>query len=120
MGSPVYKEDVRGERMRVELDVVPVPLPAVDAPAPEQVLHLELLAAEAELDPARLHVAGVEVDDGEDEVVAFLLRVGDQLIVVDLVKLQAPVGLERRVALSDPIEPPDKRAERIGTIGIPG
>src|SRR5690348_13699617 len=72
MGSPVYKEDVRGERVRVEFDVVLVSLPP-EAPAPQQVLHLELLAAEAEVDPARLHVAGVEVHHHEDLVVPLLL-----------------------------------------------
>src|SRR5688572_25286280 len=72
MGSPVYKKDVRGKRVRVEFYVVLVPLPP-EAPAPQQVLHLELLAAEAELDPARLHVAGVEVDHHQDAVVPFPL-----------------------------------------------
>src|SRR5688572_20931866 len=79
MGSPVYKEDVRGKRVRIEFYVVLVPLPP-EAPAPQQVLHLELLAAEAELDPARLHVAAVEVDHHQDLVVPFLLGIRDQLV----------------------------------------
>src|ERR1043165_2473990 len=69
MGSPVYKEDMRGERVRVEFDVVLVPLPGI-APAPEQVLHLERLAAEAERNPARLHEPRIEVDDHQHVVVA--------------------------------------------------
>src|SRR3954467_8836310 len=92
IGSPVYKEDMRGKRVRVEFDVVLVPLPRI-TPAPQQVLHLERLAGKAELDPARLHEAGVEVDDGEDEVVAFLLGICDELVVIHLMELQIPVVL---------------------------
>src|SRR6478736_2913867 len=103
MGSPVYKEDVRGERMRVEFDVVLVPLPGI-APAPEQVLHLERLAAEAELDPARLHEACVEVDDHQDLVVALFFRIRDQLVVVDRMELQRPVRLQRRIGFSNFIQ----------------
>src|SRR3954469_20576267 len=118
IGSPVYKEDMRGKRVRVEFDVVLVPLPRI-APAPQQVLHLERLAAEAELDPARLHEAGVEVDDDENQVVAFLLRIRDQLVVIDLMEPQAPVRLQRRIFFSHPVQLANKRAERIGTIRIP-
>src|SRR5262245_18197006 len=116
MDSLVYKENVRGERVRVEFDVVFVPLPHI-APAPQPVLHLELRAAEVELDPARLHIAGVEVHHGKHEVVAVLLRLRDQLVVVDLVEFQAPVRLQRPVFFPDGIELLQKRAERIGTIG---
>src|SRR5882672_517953 len=100
MGSPVYKENVRGKRVRVEFYVVLAPLPPV-APAPQQVLHLERLAGGAELDPARLHVAGVEVHHRQDEVVAFFLRIGDQLVVACLVETQAPVRLQRRIFFSN-------------------
>src|SRR3954463_5259462 len=92
IGSPGYKEDMRGKRVRVEFDVVLVPLPRV-APAPQQGLHLERPAAEAEFDPGRLHEAGVEVHDGEDEVFAFLLRIRDEMVVIHLMELQVPVVL---------------------------
>src|SRR5262245_37694775 len=118
MGSPVYKEEVRGKRVRVELDVVAVPSPR-EAPAPEQVLHLEILAAEAEIQPARLHEAAVQIDHAEDEVVALALRVRDELIVVYAVKAQRPVRLQRPIFPADPVQAPDQRAQRLGTVGIP-
>src|SRR3954467_2886164 len=92
IGSPAYKEDMRGKRVRVEFDVVLVPRPRI-APAPQQVLRLERLAAEAELDPPRLHEGGVEIHDGENEVVAFLLGICDELVVIHLMELQIPVVL---------------------------
>src|SRR5580765_5809891 len=98
-------EHVRGKGLRVEAHVVAPAVPGI-APAAEQVFDLVLAAlARREVDPAGLREPRIEVDDGEHQVLALLLGVGDQVIVVGGVELQAPVRLQREIFLSDLIQP---------------
>src|SRR5512147_2109860 len=124
VGSALYTEDVRGKRVRAELEVVPGAGPFV-APAPEQVVDEVALAGrdaeilDREVDPAGLHVPGIEVHGHENQVLLFSFRIADQLIVVDRVKAQAPVGMQSGVLLPDPVQSRDHRGERIGSRKIP-
>src|SRR5262245_5994577 len=75
-------EDMRRKGLRVEAEVVAASVPRVAAAA-EQVLDLVAAPiAGREVDPAGLHFGRVEVHRDEDQVLAFLLRVREQLVVV--------------------------------------
>src|SRR5687768_7420574 len=78
LGSPEYTEDMRGQGVRVQLDVVATAVPGV-APAGELVVQLVELAGRAEFDPARMYVMRVEVHHRQDNVFTLGLRVRDHL-----------------------------------------
>src|SRR5690242_640890 len=100
--SSEYTEDMGRKRVGAELDVVVRSLPQV-APAAEQVLDEIFLAfgdaelGERQADEARLDVVRIQIDDDQDQVGVFLLRIANQLIVRNGMEAQAPVRLQRRV-----------------------
>src|SRR5690242_7241699 len=77
-------QDVRGDRVRIELDVVPLPLPhearlrqeVVDG---ERFVLIDTELAERQMEYPRLGVVRIEVDDADDQVrsVVAALRIGD-------------------------------------------
>ncbi len=79
---------------------------------------------EVHRDPTRLGVVMVEIDDGQDDVLALralpYLRVGDELIVVGRVELEPIVELKRLVLAADPIHQPDEGRQTGRTLEIPG
>src|SRR5262245_8768680 len=112
-------EHVRGKGLRVEAHVVAAPVPGVPAAA-EQVLHfIGAPLAGSEVDPAGLHVSRVEIDRHQDEAPAFLLRIGEQLIVVCRVEAQVPVGLQRDVLASQLVELLNQGSEAVRPLAIP-
>src|SRR5215216_1157259 len=86
-----YTEDVRRKGLRVEADEVAPAAPGIAAAA-EQVFHLVLAAfAGREVDPARLHELGIEVDDDQNHVEIIFFTESQKLIVIGRMELQAPV-----------------------------
>src|SRR5216110_1146940 len=112
-------EDMRRQRVRVELHEVAPAAPGVMAPRDEIVEHVAAARRAIEIDVARLHGPRVEVHADEDQVVAFLLRVADELVVVAGVEAQAPVALQRRIGLSYFVQPADQLAQIPGPVPIP-
>src|ERR1041385_9097325 len=85
-------EHVGGKGLRVEAHEVAAAVPRI-AGAAQQGLHFVGAAlAGREVDPARLRIARVEVDGDKHQVLTFLLRIRQQLVVIGRVVLQAPVG----------------------------
>src|SRR4029453_7365144 len=75
-------EDVRRELLRVEHHVVAPAVPGVAARGHEVLDLVDVARRAVEIDPARLRVARVEVHADEDQVVALLLGVAEELVVV--------------------------------------
>src|SRR5688572_19677369 len=116
--SAHHFEHVRRELVGIQLDVVARPGPRVAA-AGKEVVHFEGLVRreveprEVELDESGLRVQEVEIHRGEDDVGALALRIGHELRIVDRVKVQAPVALQRRVLAPDAVEAPDQLAQAV-------
>src|SRR5690349_18800664 len=68
-----------------------------------------------------MSVVRAEIDDNQDNVrsIGGCFAVADQLIVIDGMKLEAPVILERRVVVPNAIDERHQFAERSGTVPIP-
>src|SRR6185436_18980899 len=112
-------EDVGRQGLRVEADEISAAVPGV-APAAEQVLDFIRAAfARSEVDPAGLREARIEVHGDENQVLTFLLRVRQQLVVVGRMELQAPVGLQRDVLDPYCIQFPDQRSEAVRPLAVP-
>src|SRR6267142_2291211 len=109
-------EHVRRQGLRVELDEVAPPRPAVVAAAEQVVDDVSAVLSPVEIDPARLHVARIEVHRHQDPVLARLLGIDEQLVVVGRMEAQAPVALQRRVLLPDLVQPRDERSEAVGPV----
>src|SRR5947209_9487299 len=112
-------EDVRRQRVRVELHEIAPPVPAV-VPGGDEIVQLVSVARRAvEIDPAGLRVVRIEVHRDEDQIVPGLLRVADQLIVVRGVETQAPVALQRRVVAPHFVQPADQRPQAFLPVAVP-
>src|SRR4051812_22970803 len=93
-------EDVRRELLRVELHEVAPPVPCI-SPGGEEIVEVVGIGRRAvEIDMARLGELRIEVHAREDQVVALLLRIADELVVVGRMEAQRGVGLQRRICLS--------------------
>src|SRR4051812_7278053 len=88
-------EDVRREGMRVELHEIAPSLPSVVAGGDEIVQLVSVAGRALEIYPARLRISRVEIHHHQDEIVACLLGIADQLVIVRRVEAQAPVALQR-------------------------
>src|SRR6266511_3019597 len=86
-------ENVRRHHLRIQLHVIPWPVPCV-ARARQQLVDLEravgveVQGIEVELDPAGLRIVRVDVDDGQDDVVAGGLAVAEDLVVRRVVEFE--------------------------------
>src|SRR5687767_7458510 len=124
--SPTDTENVRGRVRGVKRNEVARTLPEI-ARAGEEVVHLiRLLGAYAQVgefqgQPPRVRVMGIQVHDHQHRVGAVLaaLAVGNEGVVVDRVKLQAPVALQRRVAAPDEIQARDEVPEAVRAVEVP-
>src|SRR5436190_31265 len=112
-------EDVRRQRVRVELHEVAPAAPGVMAPRDEIVEHVAAARRAIEIDGARLHGPRVEVHADENQVFALLLRVADELVVVAGMEAQAPVALQCRIGLSYFVQPANQLSQIAGAVPIP-
>src|SRR5260221_12942402 len=81
-------EDVRRQRVRIELDEIAPATPGVVARG-DQILERVAVARRAiEVEPAALRVPRIEVHRDQDQVVARLLRVAQHLVVVGRMEAQ--------------------------------
>src|SRR6185312_5004121 len=120
---------------RVERDVVARPAPEKSRTG-QQVVYLEAAlgrqaqCCEVQLQPTRLSVVGIEVDDGEHGVphgragvsaaVSLAgLAVGDEILIVDVMELQTPVALQGGVFATDAIEQCNQPTQALGPVAIP-
>ncbi len=83
-------------------------------------IRFDVQVRERQVQPARLHMVGVEIDRDDDYVaeVGGGLDVADDRVVVDAAEAQIPVVLQSRVFPPDPIHPRDEAREavRLGQI----
>src|SRR5689334_23857561 len=112
-------EDMRRQRVRVELHEVVAAAPGVMAARDEIVEHVARTRRAVEIDVACLRVPWVEVHADEDQVVALLLRVAKELIVVADVEAKAPVALQRGISMADRIQAGDELAQASRPVAIP-
>src|SRR2546421_1044163 len=120
-------EDMGRRNLRVELDVMMGAGPDVARVAEQIVYLVRLLGVDTggvgrEEDPAPLDRMGIDVDDGQDDVVLRLgpLTVGQQLAVVQRVEAQTPVGLQGGVLAADAVDPGDQVAQAVRLLQVPG
>ena len=86
----------------IEADVVPSALPHVLGVV-EEILRGEQIGVFAGVDVAVLHVVRIEVDDGQNRVVAVrrLFAVGNDFRIVGSVELQRRIELQRAMRVGD-------------------
>src|SRR5712691_1426712 len=75
-------EDVRRQRVRIQLHEIAPAAPGVMAGRDEILERVAVARGAIEVDPAALRVFRIEVHRHQDEVVPLLLRVAQQLVVV--------------------------------------
>src|SRR3954465_2670731 len=112
-------EDVRRECVRIELHEVAPPLPGVVAGGGKIVQCVSGAGRAVEIQPAGLRVVRIEVDRDQDEIVARLLRVAEELVIVRGVEAQAPVALQRGILLPHGIQTAHQRPQAIGPVALP-
>src|SRR5258706_6981426 len=118
-------EDMRRADVWIQLDVVARPMPQV-ARVGEQVVDLEGLPArdpkliEVEVDPARLRMLPIEIDDYQYRVgtLASDLAVADELVVVAAVEAQVPVEVQRGVVTPGHVDASDEIPQSVGAIEV--
>src|SRR5439155_26076307 len=97
-------EDVRRQDVGIELHEIAPAAPGVVA-GRDQILQSVAFARRAvEIEPAALRALRIQVHRHQDEIVARLLRVAQQLVVVGRMEAQVPVALQRRVLAPDLIQ----------------
>src|SRR5713101_3926361 len=108
-------EDVSRSTAGIQFHIITGPLPEV-ARIAEQFVHLiRLLGVESEdlereVHPTGVGMVGVEVHHDQDHVraVCGALTVTDELIIIDGMKMQAPVAVQSGILPPDAIHPGDK------------
>src|SRR5438067_9847354 len=112
-------EDVRGQRVRVQLHEIMPPAPGVMAGGDEVVQLIGVRGRAIEVDPARLRISRIEIHRDQNQVIARLLRVADELLVVRRMEAQAPVALQRGVLLAYVVEPRDEWTQAVRPLALP-
>src|SRR5258706_6886099 len=112
-------EDVRRQGIGIQLHEVAPAAPGVTVGG-DQVVQLVARAGRAiEIEPAALRVFGIQVDGHQNEIVALLLRVAQQLVVVGAMEAQAPVALQGRDFLPHLVELRDQAAQAVRPLALP-
>src|SRR2546421_3450538 len=112
-------EDVRRQRMGIQLHEIAPAAPGVMARGDEIVQLVARAGGAIEIDEPRLRVVRIEVDRDQDEVAFFLLRIAQELLVVGRMKAQAPVALQRRIFLSHFVQLRDQPAQAVRPLAVP-
>src|SRR4051812_11507383 len=102
-------EDMSRCKRRIQAHEVVGALPAVTG-AREQVMHFEWLVGvqaedrQVERNPPALRPAHIEVDDDKNRIACSALGITNELLVVDRMKRERPVGLQCRVGAADLVD----------------
>src|SRR5438067_6469152 len=112
-------EDVRRQRVRIQLHEIAPAAPGVVARGDEIVQLVARAGRAVEIDVARLRVVRIQVDRDQDQVALFLLRVAQQLLVVGRMKAQAPVALQSWIFLSHFVELRDQPTQAVRPLAVP-
>src|SRR6266540_144411 len=74
-----------------------------------------------QLDPSRMDVMRVKVDDDQYDISQILgmLAIAKQLVVIDTMKLQAPIVLKGRVIATDSVDQGDQVVQALGFGQLP-
>src|SRR6185437_8024394 len=105
-GPLAHSEDVRGNELGVQFDVVAARPPQITSVAKQFVDLARPLGRRAQpfggyIDPTGVNVMRVEVDDDQYHVRTGLLAVTNQLFVGGLMELEIGVALQCRVLASN-------------------
>src|SRR3954464_15529943 len=100
-------ENVRRQGVRIQLHEVAPAAPGVMTRGDEVLESVTCAGGAIEIEPAALRVVWIEIDGDEDQVVAFFLRVAQQMVVVGGMEFQVPVALQRWVLVPHLVEPRD-------------
>src|SRR4051812_4289092 len=92
-------EYMRRQGLRVELDEIAPAAPLVVAGGDQIFQRIGTGRRAIEIDVPGLLVARVEIHGDENQVLALLLRIADELVAVRRVEAQRPVGLQCFVLL---------------------
>src|SRR5438046_7910398 len=112
-------EDVRRQDVGIELHEIAPAAPGVVA-GRDQILQSVAFARRAvEIEPAALRVARIEIYRDQDQVVALLFRVAQELVVVRRMEFQVPVALQRRVLAPYLIQLGNQASQAVGPLSIP-
>ena len=109
--------------VRIQFDVVARPVPDVVGTR-QQIVHLKRLVRihpqrrQIQTGPTGLRVVGIQVHQHQNDVGVLVggFAVADDLLVIDLVKPQAPVGLQRRIALANTVQQGDEVAQAVRSV----
>src|SRR2546429_4735446 len=112
-------EEVRRQRVGVELHEVAPPFPAVVAGGDGIVQLVSVAGRAVEIYPPRLRISRVEIQRHQDEVVPRLLGVADELVIVGRMEAQAPVALQRGILLPHGVQAADERPQAVRPIALP-
>src|SRR2546422_394325 len=112
-------EDVRRQRVGIQLQEIAPPAPGVMIGGDEIVQLVARARRAVEIEPAALRVLRIQVDRHQDQVVALLFRVAQELVVVRRVEAQVPVALQRRVLLPHLIELGNEAAQAVRPLAVP-
>src|SRR5258706_11650438 len=111
-------EDVRRQGIGIQLHEVAPAAPGVTVGGDEVVQLVARAGRAIEIEPAALRVFGIQVDGHQNEIVARLLRVAQQLVVVGGMEAQAPVALQGRVFLPHLVELRDQAAQAVRPLAV--
>src|ERR1051326_7090769 len=112
-------EDVRGQRVRVQLHEVAPAAPGVMTGGDEVVQIVGAGGGGLAGAPRRLCIFRIEIPRGQDQVIPRLFRVAEELVVVGGMEAQAPVALQRLVFLAHFVQPRYQRAQAVRAIALP-
>src|SRR5437868_5012855 len=109
-------EDVRRQRMRIQLHEIAPAAPGVMTRRDEVLERVTRAGCPIEIEPAALRVVWIEIDGDEDQVVALLLRVAQEMVVVGGVEFKIPVALQRGVLLPHFVQLGNQPAQAVGPL----
>src|SRR3954469_3364478 len=112
-------ENVRRQGVRIQLHEVAPAAPGVMTRGDEILERVTRAGGAIEIEPAALRVVWIEIDGDEDQVVALLLRVAQEVVVVGGVEFEIPVALQRGVLLSHLVQPGNQPAQAVGPLALP-
>src|SRR5439155_16673192 len=108
--TPSDPEDMTGNHGWIQVHIVSRALPQITGAAQEVVYLVGFVSGEPKLlkgnlKPSRMHVMGIQVDHDQNDIGQILgvLAIANKLVVLDSMKSQAPVMMQRWVLDTDPV-----------------